>query len=852
MSKIINLKPELAPGLARSMAEQYLARNWKLCLFDYGTKGPQGQHSLKWNEPDHAVKAPDQLPENIENMGLLHSWSDTAAIDLDDVVKARAWFAERDVDLDALLNAQDAVRIVSGRENRDKLIYRLPTGIWGAGKSTQQQTKQVHDPATREMIVEFRNTSMTGNSAQDVLPPSIHPDTGTVYKWAGGGIGEDGLPKELPVLPEELAVIWNLLIEQDRRPVLAVPNDYNASFEEAESALYAIDPDCPRATWIECGMALSISSIPDVKAYTLWNQWSSGGKKYKPREMAAQWRSFKDTHPNPIRINTLFFHAKDYGWSRPKPDIATLFAPVAGTPDGGRGERYLKGPAEVIAELTPKSPPMPIHLLPPSLANYAIEVAQTVGGDVMVSALAGIAAASAAIDARCTVEIWPGYKLPPVLDIATVGSPADKKTPISKEMFKILDVLEKETIAKHKVALHHWEGLQAQHAAAKKAYLDACGSPEFKMDGNIVTPEVPDLPPMPVQLKLTVNDATSAVLIKMAEYRPYGLLYRTDELSGLFAKLTTPGSGEDRTIWTIGHDTGPYFNARVSTGERNLEFLALGFYGNIQPKILRKFAPLLETDGLLQRSIIGVIDGTRNRLGSPMPEWMSCRDEYEQAIRHAHAVGVRHYKTDHVGAKLLQDQEEIWQNLNQRLVSQGYDTNVTGAVGKLISNTGRVLLNFHMMTAPESTTVPVETVRNAIEFCNGFVMKSIHAVAQLASVEPLEKWLVGHILDHANYESKTLSEITRSAKNNKGDGESKSQFDARVLAAMSALEEIGPIPWVIRQPSSRSDSKSWLINPNLAMVFEQERAQMKADREAFIGHISTSKQPMDNSNEGES
>ncbi len=51
------------------------------------------------------------------------------ALDIDDMARASAWFAARGIDLSKLLDAEDAVQIVSGRHGRAKLLYRLPDGI---------------------------------------------------------------------------------------------------------------------------------------------------------------------------------------------------------------------------------------------------------------------------------------------------------------------------------------------------------------------------------------------------------------------------------------------------------------------------------------------------------------------------------------------------------------------------------------------------------------------------------------------------------------------------------------------------------------------------------------------------
>ena len=62
--------------------------------------------------------------------------------------------------------------------------------------------------------------------------------------------------------------------------------------ELALAALYHLAPwrADDRETWLRVGMALH-SVSPDL--LQVWDEWSKLSEKYKPRECARQWRSFK-------------------------------------------------------------------------------------------------------------------------------------------------------------------------------------------------------------------------------------------------------------------------------------------------------------------------------------------------------------------------------------------------------------------------------------------------------------------------------------------------------------------------------------------------------------------------------
>lgn len=183
-----------------------------------GRKGPQ---EAGWQHEDRAIRDEARAAALVGcNIGLAHRWCGTCAVDVDDFAKADAWLAARGINLQALLLADGAVQIRSGRANRAKLIYRLPPGVdW---LPTQSLTGEG---------LELRCASRDGRSTvQDVLPPSIHPETGKPYEWVGDW-------RRLPTLPDELLRLWRSLIEPVETsrgsapaPVQAVPEGGRNSY----------------------------------------------------------------------------------------------------------------------------------------------------------------------------------------------------------------------------------------------------------------------------------------------------------------------------------------------------------------------------------------------------------------------------------------------------------------------------------------------------------------------------------------------------------------------------------------------------------------------------------------------
>ena len=174
--------------------ENYCSKlGWYLVTIPAGSKGPT---SFGWQKPEKALSDPDaarlyyeQNPNH--NVGLLHGASGTCAVDIDHVENTKLILEELGIDFSELM--QLAPQII-GRENRGKLIFKAPPDL-----ITHKISWPVEgDPRKTEVVFELR-----AGSVQDVLPPSIHPDTGRPYAWAGRSVW-DGLPE----LPPQLLTLW--------------------------------------------------------------------------------------------------------------------------------------------------------------------------------------------------------------------------------------------------------------------------------------------------------------------------------------------------------------------------------------------------------------------------------------------------------------------------------------------------------------------------------------------------------------------------------------------------------------------------------------------------------------------
>ena len=248
------------------------------------------------------------------NVGLAHAYckpAPTCAIDIDNYKAAKPWLATHGIDLTAILEAQDAAVIWSGKKYSLKLICRLPPG-------TQPLVSIKIDGPDGRAALEFRCATSDGKTVQDVLPPSTHPN-GTIYQWIGHG--DPLCPSEIPT---SLLDLWNTLVAKgsrvakrsftldlSRSPRLESPRQI-AIIEEALSYISA---DCPYELWRNIVWAILSTHWKCAEAIALaWSQ--TAPHRYAENEEAF-WTLVNSYMPNRARqitVGTIYHHARLGGW----------------------------------------------------------------------------------------------------------------------------------------------------------------------------------------------------------------------------------------------------------------------------------------------------------------------------------------------------------------------------------------------------------------------------------------------------------------------------------------------------------------------------------------------------------
>ncbi|MEM7758720.1 MAG: DUF3987 domain-containing protein [Cyanobacteria bacterium P01_A01_bin.40] len=211
------------------------------------------------------------------------------------------------------------VAFASGREGRCQYLFLVPERFRDDLKTKKIKTGAIGDDGKGEQL-EFRWKNL-----QSVLPPSVHPTTGS-YHWVEGcaideteiALAPDWINQQMLVKGEgnpkdrfayrESGVGRVTPPSTYQSPLPRSDIDYALSYLDALSSFRADDYD----QWLAVGMALH--SVDD-SLLDEWDRWSARSAKYKSGDCERKWRSF--TTGGGVKLGTLAHMAKQDGWQSP-------------------------------------------------------------------------------------------------------------------------------------------------------------------------------------------------------------------------------------------------------------------------------------------------------------------------------------------------------------------------------------------------------------------------------------------------------------------------------------------------------------------------------------------------------
>jgi len=173
-------------------AERYTQRyGMKLLPLKPGSKLPKQKD---WGDTETPAAYWEQYPQ--DNIGLNLGASGFCSLDIDCLESFALILEEYGLPIDSL----DQYPTIKGASKGKRLVFKLPEGM--SLPYVKLNWPKKDDPKKQYTVFELRSAEAGGKARQDVLPPSIHPDTQEPYTW------EVQPASPWPTPPDWLIAIW--------------------------------------------------------------------------------------------------------------------------------------------------------------------------------------------------------------------------------------------------------------------------------------------------------------------------------------------------------------------------------------------------------------------------------------------------------------------------------------------------------------------------------------------------------------------------------------------------------------------------------------------------------------------
>ena len=342
--------------------------------------------------------------------------------------------------------------------------------------------------------------------------------------------------------------------------------------------------------WNRVGMATWLATAGVPAGYDAWFVWSAKHPAHDGRACAERWQAYAASPPSTIGAGSLFHMAKQArpGWQSP---TQQTIAPQKMTPELG-----------ILQRSNRPAPHFPALLLGPWWADWVTCAAEGANAPPDYVALPLLIGASALIgNARWAIG-WEGWREPPALWGAAVGTPSSGKSPGAAPVLgAVLTQVERDMAAGFEAELKKWtEAKQVCDAIGKQWEQDVAKAVK---NGQAIPPKPVEatIGDPPVRPRVKIMDATVEAVGSIVAALPKGVMLVRDELAGWLLNLARYSGGTDRPFWLEAYVGGAYRVDRRSRPEPLfIPRLAIPVFGTIQPDRLAEVLGK-DDDGLAAR-----------------------------------------------------------------------------------------------------------------------------------------------------------------------------------------------------------------------------------------------------------
>lgn len=461
------------------------------------------------------------------------------------------------------------------------------------------------------------------------------------------------------------------------------------------------------------------------------------------------------------------------------------------------GDAQEPGPAPVDLLRPMAAPPLRVGDVPEVLAMLADVHARATGWDASIMLAAGIGAACAALsdDVRLCVAPSSGWFESARLWLAIVAGPGAGKSPGSKAMLAPIFAMHREGIAQ-------WLA-------------------EHKDDDE------PGTPPA-----LYTSDATTEALAETLRSNTRGLLYFVDELESWLASHDAyrTGAGKDRGEWLRLYDGGPHQVNRIRRGAFFVPNWGCSLLSATTPAALRKLAPKLPDDGLLQRLLLVIARPSTMPEGGVMSvETARAAGEWDTTLRRLCAAPAGVVRLSREAREAFEDERADLHRLT--LAFEDSHPSLASHMAKRAAMLARLALAFHALTADNVLAdLPGPTMQQAARFLR---RQERHAMAVYGSMLGADTGMA------------LARDIARAILASRLDGFNRRELTPRCKAFRAADEParhaaltlLGDCGWLTPDSRTLGHGAQWGVDPRVHELFAEHGEAARRRRELVRSRV---------------
>ena len=342
--------------------------------------------------------------------------------------------------------------------------------------------------------------------------------------------------------------------------------------------------------WNRVGMATWSATAGAETGYVAWFAWSAQHPAHDGAACAERWRAYATSPPSSIGAGTLFHLARQArpGWQPPTWQTTT--------------PQNLSLELGILQRSNRPAPDFPVLLLGSWWADWVTRAAEGANAPPDYVALPLLIGASALMGNARWALGWDGWREPPALWGAAVGTPSSGKSPGAAPVLgAVLTQVERDMAAGFEAKLKTWmEAKQVCDAINAQWEKDVARA----VKGGQAIPAKPleaTIGDQPIRPRVKIMDATVEAVGAIVAALPKGVMLVRDELAGWLLNLARYSGGTDRPFWLEAYVGGAYRVDRRSRPEPLfIPRLAIPVFGTIQPDRLAEVLGK-DDDGLAAR-----------------------------------------------------------------------------------------------------------------------------------------------------------------------------------------------------------------------------------------------------------